>query len=179
MALDTSKIAGYAEMTAEQKVAALENFSMPEPDYSGYVKKDVFDKTASELAEMKKSAKASMTAEEQRNAEFEALRTELETMKIEKAITETMAEYVAMGYDDKLARSTAEAIVNGDTKTVLKNQRTFLENHDKEHEASLLKGTTRPEVGNASTGMTVEEIMKISDYAARQKAIAENIDLFQ
>ena len=48
--IDISKIDGYADMTPEQKIAALEAYETEDPDYSGYVKKDVFDKTASELA---------------------------------------------------------------------------------------------------------------------------------
>ena len=59
--IDTSKIEGYAEMTAEQKVEALEKYSIADPDYSGYVKKDLFDKTASELAQSKKDLKARMS----------------------------------------------------------------------------------------------------------------------
>ena len=39
--IDTSKIEGYENMTAEEKVQALESFSIADPDYSGYVKKDV------------------------------------------------------------------------------------------------------------------------------------------
>ena len=52
--IDISKIDGYADMTPEQKIAALEAFETEDPDYSGYVKKDIFDKTASELAAKKK-----------------------------------------------------------------------------------------------------------------------------
>ena len=45
--IDTSKIEGYENMTAEEKVKAFESFNIPDPDYSGYVKKEVFDKKAS------------------------------------------------------------------------------------------------------------------------------------
>lgn len=53
--IDVSTIEGFANMTAEQKVEALANYDFPDPDYTGYVKKDVFDKTASELASWKRS----------------------------------------------------------------------------------------------------------------------------
>lgn len=39
--IDISKIDGYADMTPEQKIAALEAFETEDPDYSGYVKKDM------------------------------------------------------------------------------------------------------------------------------------------
>ena len=44
--IDISKIEGYADMSAEEKLAALEGLEIPEPDYSGFVRKEVFDKTA-------------------------------------------------------------------------------------------------------------------------------------
>ena len=53
--IDTSKIEGYENMTAEEKVQALEAYAIADPDYSGYVKKDTFDKTASELAQAKRT----------------------------------------------------------------------------------------------------------------------------
>lgn len=62
--IDVSKIEGYENMTPEQKIAALEGYDTPDPDYSGYVKKDVFDKTASELAEKKKQLQAKLTEDE-------------------------------------------------------------------------------------------------------------------
>ena len=59
--IDISKIDGYADMTPEQKIAALEAFETEDPDYSGYVKKDIFDKTASELAAKKKELNEKLT----------------------------------------------------------------------------------------------------------------------
>ena len=54
MKIDFSSIEGYENMTAEEKLAALEAMDIPEPDYSGWVKKDVADKYASEAAGYKK-----------------------------------------------------------------------------------------------------------------------------
>ena len=45
--IDTAKIEGYADMTAEEKLAALEGYDIPEPDMKGFVTKAQFDKTAS------------------------------------------------------------------------------------------------------------------------------------
>ena len=39
--IDVSTIEGFADMTAEQKAEALANYEFPDPDYTGYVKKDV------------------------------------------------------------------------------------------------------------------------------------------
>ena len=133
--IDTSKIEGYADMTAEEKVKALEAYSIAEPDYSGYVKKDLFDKTASELAQSKKDLKARMTEEEIKAKEAEAellkYKTEAETLRKEKNIASNKAQLIGIGYDEALAQATAEAMENGDIATVIKNQQTVLENAKK------------------------------------------------
>ena len=60
----TDKIQGYDKMTPEEKIAALEGYELTEPDYSGYVKKQVFDKTASELTDYKKQLREKLSADE-------------------------------------------------------------------------------------------------------------------
>ena len=62
--IDISSIEGYAEMSAEEKLEALEAFELPEPDYSGYVKKELLDKASSEAANFKKQLREKMTEEE-------------------------------------------------------------------------------------------------------------------
>ena len=69
--IDISSIEGYAEMTAEEKLAALEALELPEPDFTGWVKKDALDKVASEAATYRKQLRVKMTAEEEK-AEREA-----------------------------------------------------------------------------------------------------------
>ena len=64
MKISTEKIEGYADMTPEQKLAALEAYEMDDPDYSGYVTKEMFDKTASELSNTKKQLREKMSADE-------------------------------------------------------------------------------------------------------------------
>ena len=57
MKLDfATKIDGYSNMTAEQKIAAVEAFEH-EVDYTGYVKKDLFDGKASEVSKLSQKAK--------------------------------------------------------------------------------------------------------------------------
>ena len=48
--IDTSTIAGYADMTAEEKVAALEAHNIPDPKDSGWIEKSKFDKLSSDYA---------------------------------------------------------------------------------------------------------------------------------
>lgn len=81
--IDTTQIEGYAEMTAEQKLAALEKMDIPEKvDMTGYVKKSVFDAKASEAAAASrelKSLKAANLTEEQK---LQQAREEFEKEKL-------------------------------------------------------------------------------------------------
>ena len=114
MPIDTTVIEGFESMTAEQKVEALLKVEVPEKiDLSGYVKKDLFDKTASELAEAKKTIKGKMSEDEAAKAQADADRKALEDKYTEllrkSTIAEHTARYIAMpGYDEKLARELAD-----------------------------------------------------------------------
>ena len=69
MKIDVTQIEGYENMSPEEKLKALEGFDIPSPDYSGYVKKDLYDKTASELAAKKKELKERLSDDERENLE--------------------------------------------------------------------------------------------------------------
>ena len=130
--IDISKIDGYADMTPEQKIAALEAFETEDPDYSGYVKKDIFDKTASELAAKKKELNEKLTEDEQKKQKEQEEREELQS-KYDKLLRESevsrfKAKLLGMGYEEKLADATAEAMADGDTEKVFANQKKHLEN---------------------------------------------------
>lgn len=182
--IDTSKIEGYADMTAEEKVAALEAYSIADPDYSGYVKKDTFDKTASELAQAKKDLKARMTEEEIKAKEAEAellkYKTEAETLRKEKNIASNKAQLISIGYDEALAQATAEAMENGDIATVIKNQASVLENAKKIAKGEAMASTTPP-VGKANDGvktMSKEQFDNLS-YAEMAELYQTNPELYK
>ena len=143
------EIENYENMSVEEKLAALEAY---EPDMSGYVAKSAFDKTASELAAAKKSLREKMTEDEvkaQKEAEERAsLAARVKELEHERTVNGYMAAYAAMGYDEKLARASAEALATGDTKTVFENQKFFTENREKNLKAEWIKGTPRPAGGN-------------------------------
>lgn len=152
MKIDITKIAGYKDgMTAEEKLALLDGY---EPDYSGYIRKDIFDKTASELAEAKKNLKAKMTEDEQKEAERlaaeQALKTELETLRKETTVTKHKAKYLSLGYDEKLAEETAKALADGDMDKVFANQQSYIEIVKKAAKAENLAGATEPPAGGKS-----------------------------
>jgi len=171
--IDVSKISGYAEMTPEQKLAALEGFEVPEPDYSGYVKKDLYDKAATETAEWKRKHNALLSEDERKKTESEEeltkIQNELATLRREKQESEHKAQFIALGYDEALATETAKALTAGDLAKVFGNQKKFLEAHDKTIKAEVMKGTSTPPAGGA-TG-TVDFDKAIAEAFARGDSV--------
>jgi hypothetical protein len=182
--IDTSKIEGYANMTAEQKLAALEAYDHPDPDLTGFVEKSKLDKATAEAAEWKRKHNALLSDEDKRKQEEAesraAMEQELADLRKEKTVAQYKAQYLAQGYSDKLATETAQALADGDTAKVFANQQKFLDEYAKTVKADALKKMPKPGSGGTGgdTPKTREEIMKIKDTAERQAAIAANLDLF-
>lgn len=172
------KIDNYENMTPEEKLAALEAY---DPESDGYVSKSVLDKKASEAAELSKKLKERMTEEEAKAAkdadERAALMARVEELEKERAVNSYTTAYLAMGYDEKLAKSTAEAIVKGDMNTVFSNQKTYNEAREKALKAELLKDTPPPPAGGTDTGMKKEEFAKLS-LDEKQKFATENPEAY-
>lgn len=172
--IDTSKIEGYDKMTPEQKIAALEGFDHPDPDYTGYVKKDTFDATASELAALKKKNREQLSEEERKSQEaaekLANMEKELNGLRKDKTVSEYKAKFLAQGYPEELAAATALALADGDTATVFANQQKFLDEYTKTVKAENLKNTPRPPAGSGSEGgdyaKKIEEAQSSGDMAA-------------
>lgn len=173
--IDTSTIAGYSDMTAEEKLAALEGLELPEPDYTGYVKKATFDATASELSKLKKQNTERMSEDERKEAEtaekLASMEKELNTLRKEKTISGFKAKYIAQGYTEDLAEATAKALAEGDTEKVFANQSKFLKDYEKKIKADSLKDTPKPPAGAGSEGMTLKKLKSLSDAEYNKFAI--------
>ena len=172
-------IENYDNLTLEEKLAALEAY---EPDMSGYISKAAFDKTASELAAAKKSLKEKMTQDEQAAAQqaeaFAAMQAELEALKADKAVSEYTAQFLGIGYDEALAKSTASALHKGDMATMFANHARFVANREKALKAELLKSTPTPPAGEGSNKKTKEDFMKMS-LVDKQKFATENPEQYK
>lgn len=164
--IDISKIEGYDKMSAEDKVKALESYEYADTDYTGYVKKDVFDKTASELAQKKKELKEKMSEDEQKAQEDkearEKLQADYENLLRENKISKYKANYLSMGYDSKLADEMAVAMADGDVDKLFKNQVKQNEILEKKIKAEILADTPKPNTNNSNKSMTLEDLRKMS-----------------
>lgn len=86
----------------------------------------------------------------------------LEQLEHEKAVNGYVTSYLAMGYDEKTAKSSAEALAKGDMETVFANQKNHNETREKALRAELLKETPPPAGGKPDGGMTLEQLRKMS-----------------
>lgn len=132
-------------------------------------------KANSEAADYKKQLRGKQTADEAAAAEQKAtmdkLTQENTDLKRSIALADKKTKLVAMGYDEKLADSTAIAMVDGDMDTVMKNQATFNESREKAIRAEQMKKTPRPAAGSDGMGgmdyaKKIEEAQASGDLTA-------------
>lgn len=174
MAKITDRIAGYAEMSTEDKLKALE--ALEEADNSAELErmKNAVSKANSEAATWKKKHNELLGEEERKKQEqadhLAEVEKELEELRKEKTISEYATKFLGMGYEESMAKETAQAMVNGDTDKVFANQVKFNEALKKSAIADKLKNTPRPGVG-ADGGATdytraISEAQSRGDIAA-------------
>ena len=151
MKISTDSIQGFAEMSDADKVTALLGLDIPDPvDMSQFVDKKVFDAKATEAANLSKKLKAKMTDDEAAKAQADADRKALEDKYTEllrkSTIAEHTARFIAMpGYDEKLARETAEALFDGNMDKVFENQQKANAAYEKKLRAEMVKQDPKPD----------------------------------
>ena len=161
MKFDTSTIDGFENMSDADKVTALLGVDLPDPvDTKNLVKKEDFDKVMSEASSYKKQLKEKMTAEETAAAEAKAAQ---EKLLKENTISKNVAKYIALGYDEKLAKSTAEALFDGDMETVFANAAKANQALADKLKADLMRNSPRP----SGAGTSTEEESEYMAFAKR------------
>lgn len=145
------------DLTVADISAAIENLDLVDRATAtkGMIRKDTFDKTASELAGLKKQLREKLSEDEQvkldREARDKELMEELESLRKDKQLNQHVNRYLKLGYDEKLAQSTAEAMVAQDFDKVFANQQAFLAAKEKEIlKKQTLNNDKRPPAGNGS-----------------------------
>ncbi len=146
MKIDVSKIAGFDEMSSEDKLKAVMDFEFDEPkptDASEITKlKAALSKANSEAAEYKRQWKEKQTEQERLESERaeaeKTMREELETLRRGKVVGEYTKQCMSMGYNAELAAECAEAMADGRFNDVFSIQQKFMEAKTKEIEANAL-----------------------------------------
>ena len=182
--IDTSKIENYSNMTAEEKLAALEAFEYEADNSDAERLKAAVSKANSEAAELKRQLKARMTEDEQKEAERAAKEAEkdalLESLKKDKAVSESKARFLGLGYDEKLATETAKALADGDMDKVFANQQIHIENVRKAERAAALANDPKPPAGGGDGGAKItKEQFNEMGYGDRLKIYNEQPDIYK
>lgn len=172
--IDTSKITGYAEMSAEDKLKALEAFEYEDNAAELEKQKAAVSKANSEAAEWKRKHNALLGEDEKKKQEqeekFANMEKELSELRKDKTVSEFKAKLIAQGYDEALASDTAQAMADGDTAKVFANQGKFLEDYAKKVKADAMKKTPKPPAGDGSSDIDyskkIEEAQQSGDMAA-------------
>ena len=145
MKIDTTKITGYAEMSAEEKLKALEEYEIEATkDNSAEVSnlKEALSKANSQAAEWKRQFREKQTEQERAEAERaereKAVEEELRGLRRDKTVSGYLANCLALGYDKDLALRAAEAMADNDAAAIMACQQEFLEAKQKEFEATAL-----------------------------------------
>ena len=86
-------------------------------------------------------------------------------------VSEHKAKFLAMGYDEKLADETAEAMANGDMAKVFANQQKHLEAYGKKVRAEALKDTPKPTPDGDSKTMTLKQLRAMSPQERYQYSV--------
>lgn len=170
MKIDTTKIEGYAEMSAEDKLKALESFEYE--DYSKDVEryKNATTKANGEAAEWKRKHNALLDEEQKKQLEIEehykAIEEQNKQLLKDKQISDFKAKYLSLGYGEELATATAKALSDGNLEDVFANQKKYLEEHDKLVKADLLSNSPRPASGGTGEITTAEYLKKAEECMA-------------
>jgi len=147
MKIDVTKIEGFEEMSAEDKIAALIGYEFDDPkpvDNNTEINKlkTALSKANSESAEWKRQFREKQSETERAEAERaereKAMQEELATLKRDKVLSEYAKQCMAIGYDADLASECAEAMADGRMNDVFTIQQRFLEAKQKELEAAAL-----------------------------------------
>lgn len=173
MKIDTTTIEGYADMTAEQKLAALEAFEYEDNSAEIERLKNANSKANSEAAEWKRKHNELLTEDEKKKqAEQEAIesmKAEIELLRKEKTVSEYNAELTGLGFDKELAEASAKALSDIDTKTFFKNLGTFKTALEAKIKAELMDNTPKP---NGGAGGNVNPVVEQAKNIGKAKAEA-------
>jgi len=149
MKIDTGSIEGYNEMTAEQKLAALEAFEYDDNSAELERMKNAVSRANSEAADWKKKHNALLSEDEQKKQKdaeaIEEMKSELEKLRKDKTVSDYTAKYIAIGYDKDLASETAQAMADGDMAKVFANGEKHRQNLEKKIKEDLINGTHKPD----------------------------------
>lgn len=148
----------YVEgMTDEEAQAKFNEIYMPRSEHDKEVEKSksLIDTYSAQIADNKRKERERMSeAEKQeadRKAEWEALQESNKTLQRELQVNKLMSGYMERGFDKDLAIETASAMFDGDSATVMSNEKIFADKREASLKAAWEKEySVNPPAGNGS-----------------------------
>lgn len=174
MKIDITKITGYAEMTPEEKVKALEELEFAEPtaadpDEIKKYKKLIDDATA-EAASFKKKYQASLSDAERKEMERaekeKKLAEELQAYKDKERVSNYTAQFMGAGYDEATAKRLAVSLPDGMSEDFFAAQKEYIAAVKQQVAIQNINSVPKPSAGTPVTGNQVydEQTEKLKQY---------------
>mgnify|MGYP000887228791 CR=1 FL=1 len=177
-------------MTIEEINAALADKEFVDPTtLPKSVSKEVFDKTASELAKVKKELKAlresSMTDAEKLQAELDKAKETQANYNKELSKLRAKEIFVTAGLTETDYAPILDVVVSEDEETTKTRAKSMVDliaaqkaAAEKAIKAELLKGTPKPKSGEGDTGITKEQFEKMN-WKERTELKQKDPELFK
>ena len=172
--LDTSRIAGWDELSAEDKVKALleQEIEVEQTETADAIKlKNALNKACEEAASYKKALREKQSeaerAEADRAEQYKALQDELASYRNKERVSSYKAQLMAAGIDPDTADLMAKSLPEGVSDEYFQATKSFLDAQRKNAEIAALGKQPSLSVGTPPKGMTKEdEIVAIAMKSA-------------
>lgn len=172
--LDTSRITGWDELSAEDKVKALleQEIEVEQTEPADAIKlKNALNKACEEAASYKKALREKQTeaerAEADRAEQYKALQDELASYRNKERVSSYKAQLMAAGIDPDTADLMAKSLPEGVSDEYFQATKSFLDAQRKNAEIAALGKQPSLSVGTPPKGMTKEdEIVAIAMKSA-------------
>jgi len=168
----------YKEGMSEDELSAALEAAVPELTAAATKKveakwKGAVDKATAEAAARKRELREHNTQEQNQIADLtEQLNTangKVAELERSAALNRHVTDYIKLGYEEKLAKTTAQALVDGDFDTVTKNQQAFLNSYKDAIIADQMKHMSKPTggtIGGVDYNKKIEEANAAGDVTA-------------
>jgi hypothetical protein len=142
------------------------------------VSKEQFDKTASELASLKKQLQARMTEDELKEAQLVELQETIKGFERDKNITNFTKSLLDSGVETKYASNMAEQLADGDFTSFFNGLKVTIDGIGKRMKAESIKNAPTPFSAASPVGEVTKEQFNKMDFTERQELYTKDPDLY-
>lgn len=171
-------------MTLAEIESAISTMKLADLSSGEYVSKGKLTDYERRMKEAEKKLAEKLTEEEKAQIELAKREEYYKQLEKENARNKYLNKLAKTIKDEKVLNEIADLYADGDFATAIDKQNEYLAKYHSEMEKTIKADLMRqnpqpqPQSGN-NTYKTKDEIMAIKDTATRQKAIADNLNLFQ